>query len=99
MNYCHVVMYTYHKTYEVKAKVHTSFAGHPYFFAIYHFYQRFMDIHESRSDMMCILEHWEMMYCPSKYLIPIKPSKAMSSRDISDFVGLSLHFSLIFSYL
>ena len=39
-----------------------------------------------------------MVHCPSKYLIPIKPSKAMSSRDISDFVGLSLHFSLIFSY-
>ena len=36
-----------------------------------------------------------MVHCPSKYLIPIKPSKAMSSRDISDFVGLSLHF---FSY-
>ena len=40
-----------------------------------------------------------MVHCPSKYLIPIKPSKAMSSRDISDFVGLFLHFSLIFSYL
>ena len=38
-----------------------------------------------------------MVHCPSKCLIPIKPSKAMSSRDISDFVGLSLHFSLIFS--
>ena len=24
MNYCHVVMYTYHKTYEVEAKVHVS---------------------------------------------------------------------------
>ena len=40
-----------------------------------------------------------MVHCPSKYLIPIKPSKAMSSRDIKDFVGLSLHFSRIFSYL
>ena len=40
-----------------------------------------------------------MVHCPSKYMIPIKPSKAMSSRDISDFVGLSLHFSLIFPYL
>ena len=39
-----------------------------------------------------------MVHCPSKYLIPIKPSKAMNSRDICDFVGLSLHFSLIFSY-
>ena len=37
-----------------------------------------------------------MVHCPSKYLIPIKPSKAMSSWDISDFVGLSLHFSLIY---
>ena len=33
-----------------------------------------------------------MVHCPSNYLIPIKPSKAMSSRDISDCVGLSLHF-------
>ena len=40
-----------------------------------------------------------MVHCPSSYLIPFKPSKAMSSRDISDFVGLSPHFSLIFSYL
>ena len=40
-----------------------------------------------------------MVHCPSKYLIPIKLSKAMSSRDISDFVGLSLHFSLVFNYL
>ena len=39
-----------------------------------------------------------MVHCPSKYLTLIKPSKAMNSRDISDFVGLSLHFSLIFSY-
>ena len=54
-----------------------------------------MNIHESNSDMICIYEHWEMVHCPSKYLIPIKPSKAMSSRDISDFVGLSLHFSLL----
>ena len=40
-----------------------------------------------------------MVHCPSKYLIPIKPSKAMRGWDISDFDGLSLHFSLIFSYL
>ena len=39
-----------------------------------------------------------MVHCPSKYLIPIKPSKAMSSQDISNFVGLSLHF-LLFSKL
>ena len=39
-----------------------------------------------------------MVHCPSKYLIPIKPSKAMSSRDISYFVGLSLHF-LLFSLI
>ena len=39
-----------------------------------------------------------MVHCPSKCLIPIKPSKAMNSQDISDFVGLSLHFSLNFLY-
>ena len=41
-----------------------------------------------------------MVHCLSKYLmIPIKPSKAMSSQDISDFIGLALHFSVIFSFL
>ena len=54
MNYCHVVMFTYHKTYEVKAKVHASLWWTPLIFAIYHFYQRFMNIHESKSDMICI---------------------------------------------
>ena len=39
-----------------------------------------------------------MVHCLSKYLIPIKPSKAMSSQDISDFIGLALHFSVIFFF-
>ena len=61
-------------------------------------YRRFMNIHESKSDMICISERWEIVNYPSNYLIPVKRSKAMSSRDFSDFVGTFLHFSLIFSY-
>ena len=48
--------YTYHKTYEVEAKVHASLLLDTLnflLFAIYHFYRRFMNIHESKSDMLC----------------------------------------------
>ena len=54
-----------------------------------------MNIHETKSDIICISEHWEIVNCPNSYLIPIQHSKARKRRDISDdFVGISLHFIL-----
>ena len=56
MNYCHVVMYTYHKTnmYEVEAKVHASLLLDTLNFWLFTiFIVVFLNIHESKSHMLC----------------------------------------------
>ena len=58
MSYCHVITFIYHKTHEIAAKVHASLLMATLNFLLFtNFIDFFMNIHETKSDMICVSEH------------------------------------------